>query len=544
MPPRKFFLSCIVLSSLLVVVSCGPQDQKKTQSGFSDESFTQSLKSQFKPVDTFDKKKVRSISEDVAWAYQANGYRPIWLGEGNKPNGAAEQFVKELEEIRWDGINPERYDLSSIRKLKLKLDTTKSNALADAVAFDTMLTRSYLGAAKELLIGRIRPATADATWYHVNDSVWNAPQLLAAAKDKYLSLNNFRSELPTYELLRSEYKRYYNLLGDSSLYNAIAGIHQVKSPDSEMVDNINRVIKTELPWVTTSPNDTVSEEEQLIMAFQDYRCLRRTGKMDSVTLICLKTSPTVFLKKLSANMERVRWMQRQFGNLYLVVDVPLMELFLRKDGVNAMHMRVVVGRPERQTPSLNANMANVVINPPWGVPPTILKNDVLPGLQKSGKKYLDKKGLKVYDREGKLVNATRINSRNYRNFNYKQAPGSDNSLGYVKFNLPNKWDIYLHDTPHRDDFVKNFRALSSGCIRLQHPKEMAIYILDILEKKNYSPGKLDTIISTHRTKYEYLKNQIPVHIAYLTMFEDTAGQHIRFARDIYHRDDTLISLMN
>jgi murein L,D-transpeptidase YcbB/YkuD len=237
-------------------------------------------------------------------------------------------------------------------------------------------------------------------------------------------------------------------------------------------------------------------------------------------------------------------MQKQFGNLYLVVDVPLMELFLRRDGVNVMHMRVVVGKPERQTPSLFATMANVVINPPWGVPPTILKNDVLPGVQKDGKNYLNKKGIKVYDRRGNIVKASSINAGNYKRFNYKQDPGDDNSLGYVKFNLPNPWDIYLHDTPHRTDFVKNYRALSSGCIRVQQPQEMAVYILSEIEKKYFTIGKLDTIISTEKTRWEVLKTKIPVHIAYLTAFEDTTGKHIQFTRDIYHRDDKLISLLN
>ncbi len=243
-------------------------------------------------------------------------------------------------------------------------------------------------------------------------------------------------------------------------------------------------------------------------------------------------------------MERIRWMQKEFGKLYLIVDVPLMELFLKRDGANAVHMRVVVGRRERQTPSLNANMANVVINPSWGVPPTILKKDVLPGLVKSGKKYLSRKGLKAYDNDGNAVDPSFINAHNYRRYTYKQAPGDDNSLGYVKFNFPNHWDVYMHDTPHRGDFVKRDRFLSSGCVRVQRPKEMAVYILSELEKMTFTMGKLDSMIRTHKTRWEILKNKIPVHIAYLTAFEDTTGTHIQFVRDIYHRDGKLISLLN
>jgi len=300
-----------------------------------------------------------------------------------------------------------------------------------------------------------------------------------------------------------------------------------------------------MPWVEAPENDSTVQEKQYLIAFQNYCGIKTTGIMDSSTFATLAMPPAVYLKKLSANMERIRWMQKHFGDLYLVVDVPDMELFLKRDGADVVHMRVVVGKPERQTPSLFATMANIVINPSWGVPPTILKKDVLPGLKKSGKKYMRKKGLKVYDNDGNVVDPSFINEGNYKRYTYKQAPGDDNSLGYVKFNLPNPWDIYLHDTPHRDDFGKRDRFLSSGCIRLQYPQEMAIYILsDIENKKSYTAGRLDSIIATHKTKWEILKTKIPVHIAYLTAYSDSTGKHVQFIRDIYQRDDKLISLLN
>lgn len=208
-----------------------------------------------------------------------------------------------------------------------------------------------------------------------------------------------------------------------------------------------------------------------------------------------------------------------------------------------MHMEVVVGKTIRQTPSLNANLANVVINPPWGVPPTIMKKDVLPGMARSGQAYLNKKGLKVYDMKGNRVSASGVNSSNYKRYVFRQDPGDDNALGYVKFNLPNKWDIYLHDTPHREDFGKKDRFLSSGCIRVQKPKEMAEFILSELEGKRYPISRLDSVITTKKTRYEVLKNKIPVHIVYLTAFEDTTGTQIRFITDMYKRDRKLQALL-
>ncbi len=330
--------------------------------------------------------------------YQLDDYQPIWIKENYVPNDAAADLVADLEEMQWDGIDPERYNLSAIKKLKAKMDTTKKNSINDAITFDTALTHSYLAASRDLLLGTIRPKKVDSLWFHANDSSWNAPSILAESGNNYHSLNEYRSNVPTYKLLQNEYKLYHNLLNDTAFRQAIAAIKPGKHPDSEMLDHIHFIIKTEIPWLEPVPNDSVSNEKQIIAGYQNYVGIVPTGKLDSVTYTSLTTPPDTFLKKISLNMERVRWMQKEFGDLYTIVDIPLMELFLRRAGENVMHMRVVVGKPERQTPSLYATMANIVINPSWEVPPTILKQDVVPGFQKSGRNYLAKKGLKPYDK--------------------------------------------------------------------------------------------------------------------------------------------------
>jgi L,D-transpeptidase YcbB len=543
--PCKHFLFSGILLAFFFLAACNHNaGKKKVRAGFSDDTFSETLQQILKSADTANHKAIMPVARSLRYTYVLTGYQPIWVKENFLPTASCAKLIDELEDMRWDGLDPERYHLSAIKRLKQKLDTTKKNSINDAIAFDTMLTHSYLAAAKDLLIGYVPPKKADSLWFHVNDSAWNAMEMLADSTGAYHSLAGFRSAVPTYALLRDEYKHYYQLSKDSTFRQAVAAVHEVKHPDSTQMENLNTIIKKELPWFEIVHNDSVTDQAQLIGTYQFYGNMQVTGKLDSNTFAHLAVSPDTMLQKIAANMERIRWMQKEFGDLYLLVDVPLMELFLRKEGNNAMHMRVVVGRPERQTPSLYAKMANIIINPAWGVPPTILKNDVLPGLQKSGKKYMNKKGLKAYDADGDVVDPSFINENNYRRFTYKQAPGDDNSLGYVKFNMPNHWDIYLHDTPHRDDFTKRNRFLSSGCIRVQQPKEMALYILTDLEKRHFSPGRLDTMIQTHKTKWEALKNKIPVHVAYLTAIEDTTGKHIRFARDIYQRDGKLMSLLN
>lgn len=540
---RLVTLLCL-LSVVSATFSCKQKFRHKknvVETGFSYDEFMESLAQAIPPSDTIATDRIRPLPVELRYIYFQNDYYPIWLSHGYKADKAAEQFLAEMQEIAWDGLDTSRYNLSGILKLKNKLGR-KETTLNEAIAFDTTLTHCYLAVAKDLLTGYIVPKKVDSLWFHANDSTWHVAEKLTAMQEKYSSLDEFKSKVPTYKLLRDEYKRLWTLSADSELVGAKLQIAETALPiDSAVFAAVNQVIDKEASWIKTEPNDSVSEWKQKLMAYQDYTGVRPTGKLDSATLAVLARRSDKLMPKIAANMERVRWMQQDFGSTYVMVNVPLARLFFKLDGEDAMHMNVVVGKPTRQTPSLFARMSNVVLNPQWGVPSTILKQDVLPGIQKSGADYMKKKGLKAYDRQGNVVNVTKINSSNYKRYSYRQPPGDDNALGYVKFNLPNPWDIYLHDTPHRDDFGKRDRTLSSGCIRLQRPQEMAVFILSTVEKKDFDQEKLDKIIATHKTQWLVLTNKIPVHIAYLTAFEDSTGTHVNYIRDVYHRDEKLIA---
>ncbi len=533
----------------LSVVSCKhyktEKAQKRITTDQSAEDFADKLESILQPVDTTKTKKhLSDASYNLRYTYQLNEYIPIWLFQ-NKPVKAATSYLQDLEEIQWDGLDPEKYKLTELKKINNEILAGKSD-MNTLLSFDTLFTYSYLLAAHDLLFGEINPKKADSTWFYKNDTVWDAPAMLLNNDEQYTSLSYFRSMLPDYAILQNAYKHYTELAEDSTLNAAIRTLHNLKNykaADSTTVHAISNVIQQELPWIYEDKKDSHLSNKQLLLSYQYYMGLKPSGSMDSITLVHLSSPLNDIAYKLKANMERMRWMQKKFTDTYLLVNVPLMELFLRKRDSVLMHMRVVVGQPARQTPSLNADMTNIVINPPWSVPPTILKKDVLPGITKSGAKYLAKKGLIVYDKDGNIIDPRSVTPKNYRRYYYRQSPGDDNSLGYVKFNLPNPFDIYLHDTPHRDDFGRRARALSSGCVRVQQPKEMAIYILSQLEGRRFDEGILDSMIQTHKTKWEILKNKIPVDIVYLTAFQDSTGTHPRLLNDIYKRDSSLISLL-
>ncbi len=325
--------------------------ESKTGDLFSKEAFVQSLAASLHRVDTLDsnfRKRGVTPGNALAYTYQRIGYQPLWVEEAGITE-AAVTLINELDSLRLDGLNPERYGR---KKLSAALDKIKAAkpTLAEVIAFDTACTNSYLHASHHLLFGLVSPKIADNQWFHTNDTFWRAPRNLYTKLNneaKYTALNTYRPQLPTYALLRQEYGRYFNLAHDQTLLSYKSKI-QFSDPLSD--SGIRYIIQKEDPWATTVADDSLSAGGQMLRAFQEARGLAPSAKMDSTTFRALAMSPDSVLATIAANMERIRWMPQQMENQYVLVNIPLMELFYKKDGADAFHMRVVVGKPARQTP--------------------------------------------------------------------------------------------------------------------------------------------------------------------------------------------------
>lgn len=505
-------------------------------SDFSHEDFAAQLKAALPAIDTNTdstfKKGIIPLQKAFALAYQLNDYKAIWIDKDLKCE-RVNSLLAELDSLRFEGIDTGHYQYSLLKEYRKKAVDPKAS-LSDIISFDTLCTKTYLMASRDLLLGSISSKKGDTQWHHSNDSVWKAyTTLVSIGKSKqYSSLSAYKSKWGVYAMLQAASKHYWSLKDNAKLL-ALKSELNINTSDSLLTE----LIQEEMPWLSATENDSLTTTQQLIRGYQYYFGQRLTGKLDSPTYRRMQLMPDSVLKQIAVNQERLRWMNQSPEATNIIVPLALMEMFLTRDNRPALHMRTVVGKPSRPTPSLNAPMVNVVINPPWGVPPTILKNDVAPGLMKRGGAYLAKKGLKAYDRNGKVVNASLITGANYKRYSYKQSPGARNALGVIKFNLPNKWDIYLHDTPHKEDFPNRNRAKSSGCIRLQNPRDLGAYILNEMEgNAQLTRNDIDTIVLTRKTQYHNLKNRIPVHIVYLTTYNDSTDSHLRFLDDIYKRD--------
>jgi murein L,D-transpeptidase YcbB/YkuD len=547
-PPVMKVRSRITLYQLIMLicfssflVSCSTRGGRKGgltgifESDFVDiEEFRNVLSKTALPVDTkdslFQQKLASDIDVNVQYAYQLSGNEPLWFDKAGLKKGA-EELTGRLNELWNEGLNPGTYQVGYVQHILTALKKEKANFPVDSIVqWDRLLTRSYLGAARDLLMGVKPMKESDSLWFAKNDSTFNGATLLVTSlkSDKGIpSFDTFRPEIPDYRQMAKAVEAWLALKDDTLYLNLKNSIAQGQEDSSLQV-----LLQKELKGVAPAENDSMKGVRSWIATYQYYHQLRVTGKNDSATFKRLQVGPDEYIHNLVINMERLRALPRRTGAEHIWVNIPLMEVNYYKDREVMFHGRVVVGKKSRQTPSLWAPMANVVFNPPWGVPPTILKRDVGPGVGRSGPGYLARKGLRAFDSKGRDVTGM-VNGENYRRFSYRQPPGARNALGEIKFNLPNKWDIYLHDTPHRENFSSRNRALSSGCVRVQNPKSLAE---SILADRNYTRGRIDSLIQTRRTKYEQLKRDIPVYIVYLTVASDSTGSRLRYLDDVYSKD--------
>jgi murein L,D-transpeptidase YcbB/YkuD len=248
------------------------------------------------------------------------------------------------------------------------------------------------------------------------------------------------------------------------------------------------------------------------------------------------------IDQILVNLERGRWVYRDIDENFILVNIAAFQSTYFRDDEIKWRERSQVGKDYRQTPVFKAELQYLVFNPTWTVPPTILAKDVLPAIKKDVS-YLKRKNMKVLSRSGKVLDPVSIDWTKYtgKNFPYiiRQDPGPSNALGRVKFIFPNKHFVFLHDTPSKTLFNRDMRALSSGCIRVENPFNLAEAVLN--DSTNWNLTRIEDVVKSKKTKTVYLDTPLPVLLLYATAFpanemEDT----ICFRDDIYNRDEAVL----
>jgi murein L,D-transpeptidase YcbB/YkuD len=268
--------------------------------------------------------------------------------------------------------------------------------------------------------------------------------------------------------------------------------------------------------------------EELAPAHPQYKGLQ-------TALARERQNPSGHLEQILMNLQRWRWMPRQLGDRYVFVNVPAYQMQVVEGEQPVLAMRVIVGDPQHETPLFSDEMTTVVFSPNWNVPESIIRKEMLPKLV-DDPGYLQRQDIEVVGTSGQVLDADAVDwfdESALARLHFRQQPGPKNALGLVKFQFPNPFDIYMHDTPQDALFNKEHRALSHGCVRLENPVALAEYVLR--GKPEWTLEKIDEAMNAGHEQAVALKPHLPVHIGYFTVWVNADGS-VTYTDDPYQLD--------
>ena len=269
-----------------------------------------------------------------------------------------------------------------------------------------------------------------------------------------------------------------------------------------------------------------AELERSIRAFQAAHGLDTDGKIRKALITELNIPPLTRIRKILLNLERMSWMPPDPAGKLILVNIPEYRLHVQEDGKRVFDMKVVVGKEGHGTVLFSGSLDRITFNPYWNIPPSIVQKEIVPSMEKN-RHYLEENDMEITGEEKGLPVI-------------RQVPGPKNELGKVKFLFPNSYNIYLHDTPHKELFDQNQRAYSHGCIRIAEPRRLADYLLQGM--KEWDTGKSDSVLASNKERTIKLQDPVAVLICYFTAWAED-GTTLQFRKDIYGHDAKLAAKM-
>lgn len=280
------------------------------------------------------------------------------------------------------------------------------------------------------------------------------------------------------------------------------------------------------------------ELEKAVKRYQASNGLAPTGIVDKRTIASINIPAASRLRQLKTNLGRLQAFTGASAKKYVVVNIPAAHVEAIEGGKVVSRHAGVVGKPDRPTPILSSTIQEMNFNPVWRLPPTVITKDLIPRgqeMQRKNQSVLVKFGIDAYDGSGRKVDPEKINwnSSMPAGLSYSQKPGKDNPLGFLKINFPNSHSVYMHDTPSDSLFGRNFRAASSGCIRIQNIEELAAWLLN--DRGEWSKARIEHVKETGERHDISLPRSVPLHFVYITAWATEDGV-VQFRRDLYNKD--------
>ncbi|MGA7489746.1 MAG: L,D-transpeptidase family protein, partial [Xanthobacteraceae bacterium] len=462
----------------------------------------------------FAGKKEHSAAETF---YQARNFAPLWLDKGVE-NARAKAAIARLQHADVDGLDINDYKTPNFAGLS-------PDVLAEA---ELKLTQTVLTYVRHVQAGRF-PYTRVS---HNMELAQNPPDP-AEVLAKMTSTDDAGKVLDEFSPQHDAYKKLKALLaelrGKDGASKAIADGAVLKLNAKAPMEDPRVPLLREKLGLAGEAADLKYDAKlaDAVKKFQRANELRPTGQLDANTIKELNgPSRGKSIDLIIANMERWRWYPRDLGQAHVVVNLPDFTLKVMHNGAQLWTTRIVIGKTDMPTPLLSETMKYITINPTWNVPPSIVYNEYLPALQQDPT-VLERMGLKVvYNRDGSV--------------HIYQPPGAANALGRIRFNFPNRFLVYQHDTPDKNLFAHDVRAYSHGCMRVQDPAKYAEVLFSIARpSENWTADRVTRMFGSGEQDIQ-LPTPIWVHLTYQTAFVDDAGK-LNTRRDIYNIDSRTLA---
>lgn len=495
---------------------------------FSSNGWSQKSFSDAKPLIAQVVKALKGPkAKEVKALYQQRQFQPLWFhGKGWSPATMVAKAV--LENALDEGLNPKEYPWPN-------QNMPKAKAIAQA---EVMMTQSVLNYMDDLMGDRFYPHKLHQNIHYQPRSYDPVPALLTG-----LSRDPSGAFLQQLTVTHPSYQRLKKYLKDLRAI-PVEDVTPIASGPSLMLGSKDSRISAIAKRLGMEDLEPIFDErfEKAVKTFQRERGISVDGVVGPQTLAQLNITNQDRINQVLATMEKWRWIPQDLPPRYVMINIPSYSLIAHDKAKGDLTMKVIIGRSFRFTPVFASVIDSVRFNPSWYVPRSIAVRDKLEKIQRDPS-YLSRKGYRVYDSGGSLVRPGAIDwsTVSPHDFPYRlvQTPGSGNALGKIRFNIQNRFNVYLHDTNEKNLFDRSVRSLSSGCIRIEKPDEMGVFVLG--DDENWPLKKVQEAMKGTKTQNVKVP-AIPVYITYFTVTFQDDGTPV-FSNDIYGMDGSLIKAM-
>jgi len=584
-----FVLSCAAPNQenmIKEVEKPSPQTQNFSTAKVSQVTRQKIRGSKYAPKILIQTKNIKAY-KTLPKLYEERNYVPLWIENGG-PSSQAYEMIEIIRNSDNEALDPDYYNISEIESILKRMEQDRNSGdsydALDLAELELLLSNSFLTYTHDLHYGRVRAEQINLELLSGERPV-NLPKLLVTAVETdqvQETLEGLLPKYPMYAMLRISLKEYREIAAKGGWQPVAYGDKFKKGARGQRVLALSKRLKVTGELDSSIPGSEVFDDslDQAVRKYQQRNGLYVDGVVGISTIEALNVPVEERISQIELTMERWRLLPQYLGNRYILVNIANYHLYGIENNNDTINMRIVVGKPQWNTPMFSEEMTHLIINPYWNIPPSIFKDDIAPKIMEDfeylSKQNMDAVGLeapeKIVVEEAEVVEVvenveatevtdgdntgekelseveiqnkkaqeeyiSKVLSGKYR---LRQNPGPGNPLGRIKFLFPNKHSVYLHDTPSRGFFKKAQRNFSHGCIRVEKPLELAEFVLS--SNPSWTQNTIQSSINKMKTKTVHLDESITVYILYFTTWVDNEGT-VNFHKDIYGLDKTLYNAL-